>query len=466
MPHRLQPLAVRREKVVHTIAEEYAVRYPQSLQLHQEARALLPGGVTHSARAFDPYPIYIDRCAGAHKWDVEGNQYIDYWVGHGSMLLGHAHPAVVEAVREQVGRGTHAGGSTRLEIDWARLIMDLVPSAEAVKFTSSGTEATLLAIRAARAYTGKNKIIKFEGHFHGWHDYVMCGVVPPYDVPMSAGIPPEVQQSVILIPFNDKTALTQALDGCDDIAAVIAEPGGSFDDTVPSDPDFLRHLRQETARRNVILIFDEVVTGFRYAVGGAQEYFNVIPDMTTLAKVMAGGLNGGAVVGRHAIMEIFEPRADAHWSRYQMVPHPGTFNANPLSAAAGIAALQIIATGEPTKRAQEMTDMLISGMNAILERHGVPGCAYGRASIFKTLVGVETPRLARFDFSNVAQDTATLVQGSPVARELRKGMLLQGVDLMRAAGFVSAAHSADIIEATLEAFEQVIVRMQQEGLLS
>jgi glutamate-1-semialdehyde 2,1-aminomutase len=214
-----------------------------------------------------------------------------------------------------------------------------------------------------------------------------------------------------------------------------------------------------------VLIFDEVVTGFRYAVGGAQEYFNVLPDMATLAKVMAGGLNGGAVVGRREIMEIFEPRADPHWNRYRMVPHPGTFNANPLSAAAGIAALQIIATGEPTKRAQEMADMLISGINQVLARRGVPGCAYGRASIFKTFIGQEAPRLARLDFSNVKEDTATLLQGTSIARDLRKGMLLNGVDLMRVAGFVSAAHTPEVIAETVQAFDRTLGRMQREGLL-
>lgn len=454
------------QQVALTIAQEYAARYPESRRLHQEAQALLPGGVTHMARTFEPFPLYVERCEGAYKWDVDGHRYIDYWMGHGAMLLGHAHPAIVEAVREQVGRGTHAGGSTQLEIAWARLLMELVPSAEAVKFTSSGTEATLLALRAARAFTGKSKIIKFEGHFHGWHDYVMCGVVPPYHVPMSAGIPAEVQQTVILVPFNDPVALTQALDSSDDIAAVIAEPGGSYDDTVPAHPAFLHHLRAETARRGVVLIFDEVVTGFRYAVGGAQEYFNVLPDMTTLAKVMAGGLNGGAVVGRQQIMAVFEAKADdQHWNRYHMVPHPGTFNANPLSAAAGIAALKLLATGEPTKRAQEMTDMLIRGINQVLERRGVPGCAYGRASIFKTFIGQAAPRLTRFDFSNIPEDTATLVQGTPLAKDLRKGMLLNGVDLMRVAGFVSAAHTPEMIEATVQAFEHTILRLQQERRL-
>ena len=449
-----------------SLAEDYARTYAQSQQLHQAAQALLPGGVTHMARSFDPFPLYIDRCIGAHKWDVDDNRYIDYWMGHGAMLLGHAHPAVVEAIQTQVGRGTHAGGNTRLEMEWARLIMDLVPCAEGVKFTSSGTEATLLALRAARAFTGKSKIVKFEGHFHGWHDYVMCGVIPPYDTPMSAGIPEEVQRSVILVPFNDASALTAALDSSDDIAAVIAEPGGSYDDTVPSNPAFLAHLREETARRNIVLIFDEVVTGFRYAVGGCQEYFDILPDLTTLAKVMAGGLNGGAVVGRQAIMELFEPKADPEWKRYQMVPHPGTFNANPLSAAAGIAALNLIATGEPTKRAQEMTELLIDGLNGVLARRGVAGCAYGRASIFKTFIGEEAPRITHGDFSQVQEDTRRLLQGSPCTTELRQGMLLNGVDLMRAAGFVSAAHSSDIIEETVQAFDRTIARLQQEGILA
>jgi len=448
-----------------TITEDYIQTYARSQHLHEASKAVLPGGVTHMARAFDPFPLYIDRCQGAYKWDVDDNCYIDYWMGHGAMLLGHAHPAVVEAVQTQVSRGTHAGGNTRLETEWARLLMDLVPCAEAVKFTSSGTEATLLALRAARAYTGKSQIVKFEGHFHGWHDYVACGVTPPYDTPMSAGIPPAVQQSVILTPFNQAEVFTAALDSSDDIAAVILEPGGSFDDTIPSDPTFLAHVRQETARRGIVLIFDEVVTGFRYAVGGCQEYFNIIPDLTTLAKVMAGGLNGGAVVGRRSIMEVFDPKQDDTWRRYQMVPHPGTFNANPLSAAAGVAALQLIASGEPTKRAQEMTDLLIQGINDILARRGVPGCAYGRASIFKTFIGAEAPPITRYDFSQVERDTQILMQGPPHASVLRQGMLLNGVDLMRVAGFVSAAHTSDLIDTTVQAFDQTLLRMQHEALL-
>ncbi len=448
-----------------SIANAYASTYTQSSRLFGEAQALLPGGITHMARAFEPFPLYIERCVGAYKWDVDGNRYIDYWMGHGAMLLGHAHPDVVAAVQKQVSRGTHAGGNTRLEMEWARLLIDLVPCAELVKFTSSGTEATLLALRAARAYTGKQKIVKFAGHFHGWHDYVMCGVQPPYEIPLSAGIPEEVQQTVIVLPFNDHAALTQALESSDDIAAVILEPSGAYNDTVPVDPTFLTHLREETARHRIVLIFDEVVTGFRYAVGGAQEYFNVIPDLTTLAKIMAGGLNGGAVVGRKEIMEVFTPKADPVWTRYHMVPHPGTFNANPLSAAAGIAALQRIATGEPTKRAQEMAALLISGMNEVLARRGVPGCVYGRTSIFKTFIGAEPPRITRFDFSNAQQDAEILLQGTAIAPDLRKGMLLHGVDLMRVAGFVSAAHTPEIIEETIRAFDRTLTRMQQEGLL-
>ncbi|GIX47695.1 MAG: aspartate aminotransferase family protein [Candidatus Tectimicrobiota bacterium] len=448
-----------------SIAEEYAARFAQSRQLFAEAQALLPGGITHMARAFDPFPLYIDRCVGAYKWDVDGNQYIDYWMGHGAMLLGHAHPEIVAAIQAQASRGTHAGGNTRLEMEWARLLTDLVPCAEQVKFTSSGTEATLLALRAARVYTGKRKIIKFAGHFHGWHDYVACGVLPPYDVPMSPGIPEAVQQTVLVLPFNDKEALTQALESSDDIAAVIVEPGGAYNDTVPADPTFLTHLRQETARRGVVLIFDEVVTGFRYAVGGAQEYFNVIPDLTTLAKIMAGGLNGGAVVGRRDIMEVFAPGADPVQARYHRIPHPGTFNANPLSAAAGIAALRLIATGEPTKRAQEMADLLRQGINEVLARRGIPGCAYGRASIFKTFIGAEPPRLTRFDFRNAREEADVLLQGTPLAPVLRKGLLLNGVDLMRVAGFVSAAHTPEIIEATVQAFDRTLARMQQEGLV-
>jgi acetylornithine/succinyldiaminopimelate/putrescine aminotransferase len=200
-----------------------------------------------------------------------------------------AHPAVVEAVASQGANGFHAGGESPLAVEWGELVQSMVPSAERVRFVASGGEAMQMAIRVARAHAGRDRILKFQATYHGWHDAVCLGVLPPDDVPFSLGVPKAIQETVTTLPFNDLDAVAQALDRYDDVAGVILEPGGCFDDSIPTDPAFLRGLRELTARKRVLLVFDEVVTGFRYARGGAQEYFGVTPDLTALGKVVAGG---------------------------------------------------------------------------------------------------------------------------------------------------------------------------------
>ena len=286
-----------------TIAERYRKALPGSWARWERARRVIPGGITHDGRHLTPFPLYIDRAAGPRKWDVDGREYIDYWMGHGALFLGHSHPALIDAVQRQVARGTHYGACHDLEVEWAEWITRLIPSAELVRFTMSGTEATHLALRLARAYTGRPKVVKFTGHFHGWHDGVSSGVNPPFDVPMSAGIPGAVLGEVLLAPPNDIAAVEQLLGSRSDIGAVILEPSGGQAGVFPIDPGFLKDLRQLTQDRGTVLIFDEVITGFRYAPGGAQEYYGVTPDMTTLAKIVAGGLPGAAVCGRRDILE-------------------------------------------------------------------------------------------------------------------------------------------------------------------
>jgi len=371
----------------------------------------------------------------------------------------------VEAVSRQAPDGFHAGGESPLAVEWAELVRSLVPSAERVRFVTSGGEATQMAIRVARAYTGRDRILKFQASYHGWHDAVCLGVLPPYDVPFSLGVPKAVQDTVTTLPFNDLPAVAAALDRYDDVAGIILEPGGCFDDTIPSDPAFLEGLRALATRKGVLLIFDEVVTGFRYARGGAQEYFGVAPDLTALGKVVGGGLPAGAVVGRADVMEVLAWRPDPEWIRYRMVPHPGTWNANPATAAAGIATLQIVRDTDAVARAIGQTQKLVAGFNDVCRRLGVEAFAYGRASIFKLRRG-KPPRLLAGDYSNHQAESEQLLAGwGAVGPRLRKAMLFEGVDLMRTDGFLSAAHTDDDIDRTGRALERAMQRVREEGSL-
>ena len=277
-----------------SIVEEYIRKHPGSAGRYQEAREVFPAGVTHDTRYVTPFPIYVTHARGPLKWDVDGNEYIDYVSGHGALLLGHSHPEIVTAVADQVARGTHLGASTDAELRWARAIKVLVPSVEKLRFLSSGTEATMMALRLARSYTGKNKVIKFEEHFHGWHDYAVAA--GSRRVP---GVPETTAQSVIVLPAGDMSAVENVLARDDDVAAVILEPTGAHFGNLPLPvPQYLHDLREVTSQYGVLLIMDEVVTGFRLSTGGAQVRFGVEPDLTTMAKIVAGGPAGGCRRGQ------------------------------------------------------------------------------------------------------------------------------------------------------------------------
>src|SRR3954451_11061613 len=268
------------------IETEYRARTPGSATLYEQARKSIPAGLTHDSRTLLPYPVYAARAAGARKWDVDGNEYVDYFGGHGALLLGHAHPAVVEAVQAQVTQGTHWGSSHEAEVRWAELVQRLIPCAERVRFTASGTEASHLALRLARAFTGKSKVVRFIGHFHGWHDQVASGSLSHFDGSVPAGIPSAVVDQTVLLP-TDIAVVTETLQGRDDIAAVILEGSGASWGMVPLPAGFLEGLRAVTKERGVVLILDEVITGFRWSRGGAQARFGVVPDMCVLAKIVA-----------------------------------------------------------------------------------------------------------------------------------------------------------------------------------
>jgi glutamate-1-semialdehyde 2,1-aminomutase len=435
-----------------TVNESLAVRYqkefPASRRLYAQAKEIFPGGVTHDLRYLEPFPVYIDRAEGAYKWDVDGHRILDYWAGHGSLLLGHSHPAVVEAVRRQAGRSTHPGGCHELEIEWGQWVQRLVPSAERVRFVSSGTEATLMALRLARIHTGRPKVLKFAGHFHGWQDFVIPAADLPYDGASVPGVLNEVAACTVIVPPNEPAALENMLAKDPEIGCVIMEPTGGHFGAVPIRGEFLRTVRELTRRHDRLLIFDEVITGFRVHPGGAQGHYGVTPDLTTLAKVLAGGLPGGCVAGRADILASIEFRPGK-----PKMKHPGTFNANPLSAAAGVAALSIVSTGEPSRRANEIGRLLRCRLNEMLAQRGDDWIVYGEFSGFRFLPGYQGPRPTSDDF--IPYDNALDKIGRPTEKRLfhafRQAMLLNGVDLPGLGGMTTAAHTEADVEKAVAA---------------
>src|SRR5438105_462058 len=442
-----------------TIDDAFRKRFSKSAELYQRSRNAIAGGITHDSRNFAPFPIYVERAEGSRKWDVDGNELLDHWMGHGALLLGHNHPDVVAAVAEQVHRGTHYGACHELEVAWAEQIQRLIPSAEWVRFTMSGTEATMLAMRDARAYTGREKVIRFAGHFHGWHDYAMAGNQPPFDTPTSTGIPKAIGESMLVAYPNNIESVRELLDAHPaEIAAVILEPGGGSNGIIPTNVQFLRDLRNLTSERHVVLIFDEVITGFRYSPGGAQQVYRITPDLTTLAKIVAGGLPGGAVVGKQDILDVQTFKGELHHDRFDRVLQQGTFNANPMSAAAGLTALQLGGEGWVTEQANQAGDQIRTRLRDVFEQRGVAGVVLGDASVFQVLLGEGMEEAVQ------TTDVQRLMAGRGAVNTLRKAMLLNGVDLMRSGGFTSIVHQDEEISRTVAAFDRSLEVLQREGL--
>src|SRR2546423_8654499 len=442
-----------------TLDEAFKKRFARSAELYERSRLAIAGGITHDSRNFAPFQIYVERADGGRKWDVDGNELVDHWMGHGSLLLGHNHPDVVAAVAEQVHKGTHYGACHELEVAWAEQIQRLIPSAEWVRFTMSGTESTMLAIRVARGYPGREKVIGFAGHFHGWHDYAMAGYQPPFDTPTSTGVPKAVAESMLVAYPNNIDSVRELLDAHPgQVAAVIVEPGGGSNGIIPTNVQFLRDLRALTSQRGVVLIFDEVITGFRYSPGGAQQVYGVTPDVTTLARIVAGGLPGGAVVGKRDILQVQTFKGELHKDRFERVLQQGTFNANPLSAAAGLTALQIVSQGWATEQASQAGEQLRMGLRDCLERRGVAGAVLGEFSVFQILLGEGMQTAVE------TTDVQRLMAGRGAVNTLRKAMLRNGVDLMRSGGFTSIVHGDQEINRTINAFDASLQTLQSEGL--
>ncbi|MBO0689041.1 MAG: aminotransferase class III-fold pyridoxal phosphate-dependent enzyme [Candidatus Dormibacteraeota bacterium] len=436
------------------VEQDFEQRFSESQSLTDRARAVLPGGLSHDSRYLPPFPVYISRAEGSHKWTEEGHELIDLGMGHGSLILGHGHPAIKAAIAEQLERGTHFSAAHRLEVEWAERIVHLVPSAELVRFTGTGTEATLLSMRLARAHTGRPRFLKLHGHFHGWHDEAIVDAKPPYDGPSTAGYNPATVTLTTAIPPNDVEAMRRELE-TEQYAGVILEPSGGSWGTVPLVPGYLEQVRELTARTGTLLVFDEVVTGFRFAPGGAQELYGVVPDLTALAKILAGGLPGGAVTGRREIVEHMAFRGDARDHGARVAQH-GTFNANPLSAAAGIAALDLLQDGAIQRQVTQTAARLCEGMNDVLQALDLPGCAYRTASLFHVYVGEGCPIWVEDGAIKGEIDSAKLEAGMPGLADFRHALNLRGVDLFRDGGILSVAHSDADVDAIVGAFESAL----------
>ena len=445
-----------------SILETYEALHRGSRALAARAATVFPSGVTHDARAFEPFPIYVERALGPRKWDVDGNEYVDYIGGHGALLLGHNRPEVMDAVRAALERGTHFGASHRLEIEWGQQVIDMVPCAERVRFTSSGTEATMMALRLARAYTGRERVVKLEEHFHGWHDLVVGRLGPDDARPHSVGVPNGFYESLTIVPSGDVPALAQAL-AARDVAAVILEPTGAHWGTHPLHSAYLHELRRLTRETGTLMIMDEVITGFRMAPGGAQQRYGVTPDLSSFAKIVAGGMPGGCVAGREEIINYLEMREnDADWNAEQRVSHQGTFNANPVSAAAGLAALRIIAEQDDCARADAASAALVRGINDLFVRESVPGSAWAVSSMWHLNLGWDAPRPQAVEWDAETEPAGIVPH---LLRPLRWALYNHGVDLMGNGGMVSSTHGEREVADTVAAVAASVADMRAEGLM-
>jgi glutamate-1-semialdehyde 2,1-aminomutase len=411
--------------------------------LFERAREHIPAGVNSPVRAFRAVggtPPFLERASGAYLWDADGKRYIDYVGSWGPMVLGHTHPAVVEAVQAAASRALSFGAPTEAEIELAELICRLVPSIEMVRLVSSGTEATMTAIRLARGHTGRSLIVKFEGCYHGHADSLLVKAgsgALTFGNPSSAGVPPETAAHTLVLDFNDSAQVERLFrEKGAQIAGVIVEPVAGNMNLVPPGPGFLESLRKNCSRHGAVLIFDEVMTGFRVALGGAQARYGIRPDLTTLGKVIGGGLPVGAFGGKREIMEKIAPLGPVYQA--------GTLSGNPVAVAAGLATLKLVDTPGFQEKISSVTEELIKGLKTEAQRANVVFSAQSVGSMFGLYFRAAPPA----SFAEVMQCDKDRFN------RFFHAMLERGVYLAPSAyeaGFVSAAHGAAEIDATLAA---------------
>ncbi|MCG2786026.1 MAG: glutamate-1-semialdehyde 2,1-aminomutase [Anaerolineae bacterium] len=419
-----------------------------SIQLFQQAQNIFPGGVNSPVRAFRAVggqPLFIERGAGPYLYDVDGNRFIDYVLSWGPLISGHAHPKVVEAIQQAALKGTSYGAPSPLEIELAHSIMEFMPNLEMLRFVNSGTEATMSALRLARAYTRRDKIIKFDGCYHGHADMLLVQAgsgVATLGLPDSPGVPAQTAAATLVANFNDIESVEALFkQHPDQIAAIIVEPVAGNMGVVPPVPGFLEKLRVVTEREGALLIFDEVMTGFRVHPGGAQALYNIKPDLTTLGKVIGGGLPVGAYGGKREIMQMVAPSGPMYQA--------GTLSGNPLAMSAGIAALSLIRDEKVWEQLEARARQLETGIASAAQKAGVPVRQTRVGTMFTTFFSETEPR----DWNSVK-----------IADKVRFGkffqkMLENGVYLAPSqfeAGFLSTLHDEKVIAATIDAAEKAM----------
>jgi glutamate-1-semialdehyde 2,1-aminomutase len=414
----------------------------KSKNLFDEAKKLLPGGVSSPVRAIKPYPFYTKRANGSKMTDVDGNVYIDYVMGYGPLLLGHHHPAIKEAVIKQLSDGWLYGTPSELEVSLAKEIIKLYASIDMVRFVSTGTEATMGALRAARGFTGKNKFIKIEGGFHGAHDAVLVKAgsgATTLGTPDSAGVPKDFTKNTLQVPYNDIEAMTQAIEAYkDDVAAVIMEPVlGNIGPILP-EKGYLKEVREVTKENDVVLIFDEVITGFRLAMGGAQEYYGIKPDMTTLGKILGGGFHIGVIGGKREIMEKISPAGHVYQA--------GTFNGSPVSMTAGLAMINTMKKEKVHEKVNNVGETLRKALSDVVDDLRLNYSISGVGSMFKVFFG-DLPH----------NYNEALKCDTDKFNVFFKKMLNGGIFLPPSqfeTNFLSLSHSKEDIDKTIDAYQR------------
>ena len=424
----------------------------QSHQLFANAQIHIPGGVNSPVRAFKGVggePVFFERATGAYLIDVDGKEYVDYVGSWGPMIVGHAHPAVVKAVQDAAAKGLSFGAPTAIETRMADRLCELVPSMDMVRMVNSGTEATMSAIRLARGFTGRDKIIKFEGCYHGHSDSLLVKAgsgALTLGVPTSPGVPVALAEHTITLEYNNLDQVREALTHVGgQVAAIIVEPVAGNMNCVPPQPGFLEGLRSLCDEYGMVLIFDEVMTGFRVALGGAQEHYGVRPDLTTLGKVVGGGMPVGAFGGKREIMEQIAPLGPVYQA--------GTLSGNPIAMVAGLTTLELISGADFYTQLGERTRQLTEGLTARARAAGIPFSTNQVGGMFGLFFTEEDTVSNFFQASQCNQDRFKL---------FFHGMLTEGVYLAPSAfeaGFVSAAHSETDLQRTLDAAERVFAKL-------
>ncbi|OGP88681.1 MAG: hypothetical protein A2156_09810 [Deltaproteobacteria bacterium RBG_16_48_10] len=438
--------------------DPYRQKTPRSEALFKRAREVMPGGISHNIHHFLPYPFFVKYAKGPKVWDVDGNEIIDLWMGHYTHILGHHAEIITEAIDRQLKEGIHWGIVFEKQIEWAELIRELIPCAEMVRFCCSGTEATMYAVRVARAYTGRNTILKIAGGWHGANADLTLAIKAPYEKRESLGLLPDLEQYTRAIPFNDLLGTQEIIhQNRKDLAGIILEPVIGEGGFIAATTEYLQMLRSETETSGALLIFDEVISGFRLSLGGAQKRLGVIPDLTTLGKIMGGGLPVGAVVGKREIMEKTSPeRKGNKWQKIMI--GGGTFSSHPLTVAAGLAMLRYL-----KDHSKEVYPLLESnggkvreGVQGALRRHGIKATVTGIGSLFQTNFPHE-------DGVNLNSPHA-ISQFTDIERrevEFRIRMLSKGAHMMHGGGALSTTHSDEDIQKVIETTEEVAKEMAQ-----